>query len=113
MHPRAAWRRPRIHSNDGQIDEAEDALPRHLAAECACHATHAHVRGTSAELSTRLTSANRVGVLRPCRIAAHMVPEITIAVGMTPEQVRLYNHRMMKRSCALFERLEDGETCRL
>ena len=83
---------------DVRLDTSPDP-----AADCERHEMQCQVRGVLAELAARV-SARSYQVLYQRRIEGRSVPEIAVALGLTPDQVRLHDHRMMQRFRALFER---------
>ncbi len=70
------------------------------------------IRAVLAELSARV-SARSYQVLYQRRIEGRTVAEIALALGMTPEQVRVRDYRMRQRFRELFVRSMGREDLRL
>jgi RNA polymerase sigma-70 factor, ECF subfamily len=100
----------RRHRAESLIGGAEDTLldsSPDPAADCARHEMQDLVRRVLAELSAQVSEMN-YQVLYQRRIEGRTVPEIAVALGLTPEQVRLHDHRMMKRIRAFFKQSTRG-----
>jgi RNA polymerase sigma factor (sigma-70 family) len=92
-------RRRRRHSIESLSDRVEKSLPGHEpdpAAECERHQLQTTVRDVLDRLSTEAPPRS-YEVLYLRWIEGRTVPEIAVALGLTPEQVHYRHHRVMRK----------------